>query len=119
MCVLSCPLFWTSSSLDVPAGVIQKEGHTGFLNDAVLLGFFDFFFRRSTGGRLRGDSAPAYATFRCFCSQLCSVFGDQICFKEAIMLVKYATLWLFTLPLPPARLFLLFSFPCSADHERD
>ena len=23
--------FWTSSSLDVPAGVTQKEGHTGFL----------------------------------------------------------------------------------------
>ena len=40
-----------------------------------------------------------YATFRCFCIQLCSVFGSQICFKEAIMLVKYATLWLFTLLL--------------------
>ena len=25
------PLFWTSSSLDVPAGVTQEEGHTGFL----------------------------------------------------------------------------------------
>ena len=23
--------FWTSSSLDVPAGVTRKEGHTGFL----------------------------------------------------------------------------------------
>ena len=23
--------FWTSSSLDVPAGVAQEEGHTGFL----------------------------------------------------------------------------------------
>ena len=23
--------FWTSSSLDVPAGVTQEEGHTGFL----------------------------------------------------------------------------------------
>ena len=23
--------FWTSSSLDVPAGVSQEEGHTGFL----------------------------------------------------------------------------------------
>ena len=23
--------FWTSSSLDVPAGVTQKEGHPGFL----------------------------------------------------------------------------------------
>ena len=27
----SSHLFWTSSSLDVPAGVTQKEGHTGFL----------------------------------------------------------------------------------------
>ena len=28
-CVFSS--FWTSSSLDVPAGVTQEEGHTGFL----------------------------------------------------------------------------------------
>ena len=25
------PSIWTSSSLDVPAGVTQEEGHTGFL----------------------------------------------------------------------------------------
>ena len=30
MCVFSSHLFWTSSSLDVPAGVTQEEGHTGF-----------------------------------------------------------------------------------------
>ena len=30
VCV-SSHLFWTSSSLDVPAGVTQDEGHTGFL----------------------------------------------------------------------------------------
>ena len=31
-CVCVCfHLFWTSSSLDVPAGVTQEEGHTGFL----------------------------------------------------------------------------------------
>ena len=30
-CVLSSRSFWTSSSLDVPAGVTQEEGHTGFL----------------------------------------------------------------------------------------
>ena len=30
MCVSSHP-FWTSSSLDVPAGVTQEEGHTGFI----------------------------------------------------------------------------------------
>ena len=29
-CFSSHP-FWTSSSLDVPAGVTQEEGHTGFL----------------------------------------------------------------------------------------
>ena len=28
--VFSSHLFWTSSSLDVPAGVTQEEGHTGF-----------------------------------------------------------------------------------------
>ena len=28
--VFSSDLFWTSSSLDVPAGVTQEEGHTGF-----------------------------------------------------------------------------------------
>ena len=29
VCVFSSHLFWTSSSLDVPAGVTQEEGHTG------------------------------------------------------------------------------------------
>ena len=31
VCVCSSHSFWTSSSLDVPAGVTQEEGHTGFL----------------------------------------------------------------------------------------
>ena len=31
MCVFSSHLFWTSSSLDVPAEVTQEENHTGFL----------------------------------------------------------------------------------------
>ena len=30
-CVFSSHLFWTSSSLDVPVGITQGEGHTGFL----------------------------------------------------------------------------------------
>ena len=31
VCVFSSHSSWTSSSLDVPAGVTQEEGHTGFL----------------------------------------------------------------------------------------
>ena len=31
VCVFSSHSFWTSSSFDVPAGVTQEEGHTGFL----------------------------------------------------------------------------------------
>ena len=31
VCLFSSHSFWTSSSLDVPAGVTQEEGHTGFL----------------------------------------------------------------------------------------
>ena len=31
VCVFSSHSFWTSSSLDVPAGVTQEKGHTGFL----------------------------------------------------------------------------------------
>ena len=31
VCVFSSHSFWTSSSLDVPAGVTQEEGHPGFL----------------------------------------------------------------------------------------
>ena len=31
VCVFSSHSFWTSSSLDVTAGVTQEEGHTGFL----------------------------------------------------------------------------------------
>ena len=30
MCVFSSHSFWTSSSLDVPAGVTQEKGRTGF-----------------------------------------------------------------------------------------
>ena len=31
VCVFSSHSFWTSSSLDVPAGVTQEEGRRGFL----------------------------------------------------------------------------------------
>ena len=31
MCVFFCHLFWTSSSLDVPTGKTQEEGHTVFV----------------------------------------------------------------------------------------
>ena len=31
VCMFSSNLFWMPSSLDVPAGVTQEEGHTGFL----------------------------------------------------------------------------------------
>ena len=31
LCVFSSHSFWTSNSLDIPAGVTQEEGHTGFL----------------------------------------------------------------------------------------
>ena len=31
VCVFPSHSFWTSSSLDVPAGVTQEEGHTGFI----------------------------------------------------------------------------------------
>ena len=30
LCVFSSHSFWTSNSLDVPAGVTQEEGHAGF-----------------------------------------------------------------------------------------
>ena len=30
VCVFSSNSFWTSSSLDVPAGATQEEGHKGF-----------------------------------------------------------------------------------------
>ena len=43
VCVFPSHLLWTSSSLDVPAGVTQEEGHTGFfihLPSAVHTFFF-------------------------------------------------------------------------------
>ena len=42
-CVFSSHSFWKSSSLDVPAGVTQEEGHTGFVThllSAVRAVFF-------------------------------------------------------------------------------
>ena len=47
VCVFSSPSFWTSSSLDILAGVTQAQGHTGFfihLPSAVRALFF--FARR-------------------------------------------------------------------------
>ena len=47
VCVLSSHSFWTSSSLDVPAGVTQEEGHTGFLIHLLsAVRAFLFFARR-------------------------------------------------------------------------
>ena len=38
MCVFSSHSFWTSSSLDVPAGVTQEEGHTGVFHPPSFCG---------------------------------------------------------------------------------
>ena len=49
MCVFSSHSFWTSSSLDVPAGVTQEEGHTGFSihlpSAGACLNFLDQLFK--------------------------------------------------------------------------
>ena len=44
MCVFPSHLFWTSSSLDVPAGVTQEEGHTGFFIHLLPSAVHTFFF---------------------------------------------------------------------------
>ena len=44
--VVSSPLFWTSSSLDVPAGVTQEEGHKGFLIHLPSAGHAFIFLAR-------------------------------------------------------------------------
>ena len=46
LCVFSFLSFWTSSSLDVPAGVTQEEGHTGFLILLYAVRAFIFLARR-------------------------------------------------------------------------
>ena len=38
--------FWTSSSLDVPAGVTQEEGHTGFFIHLFAVRALIFLARR-------------------------------------------------------------------------
>ena len=44
MCVFSSHSFWKSSLLDVPAGVTQEEGHTGFLIHLPAVRAFIFTF---------------------------------------------------------------------------
>ena len=44
--VFSSHSFWTSSSLDVPAGVTQEEGHTGFLVHFSAVRALTFLTRR-------------------------------------------------------------------------
>ena len=46
VCVFSSHLFWTSSSSDVPAGVTQEEGHTGFLIHLSAVRALIFLARR-------------------------------------------------------------------------
>ena len=46
VCVFSSHSFWTSSSLDVPAGVTQEEGHTGFLIHLSAVRALIFLARR-------------------------------------------------------------------------
>ena len=46
VCVFSSHSFWTSSSLDVPAGVTQEEGHTGFLVHLSAVRALIFLARR-------------------------------------------------------------------------
>ena len=46
--MLSSHSFWTSSSLDVPAGVTQEEGHTGFLIHLPFAVRALIFFARRT-----------------------------------------------------------------------
>ena len=51
MCFFSSHSFWTSSSLDVPTGVTQEEGHTGFLIHllSAVRAFIHFCFTTSPG----------------------------------------------------------------------
>ena len=46
VCVFSSHSFWTSSSLYVPAGVTQEEGHTGFLHLLSAVHALIFLTRR-------------------------------------------------------------------------
>ena len=46
MCVFSSHLFSTSNPLDVPAGVTQEKGHTGFLNHLLSAVRALFFLAR-------------------------------------------------------------------------
>ena len=46
VCVFSSNSFWTSSSLDVPAGVTQEKGHTGFLIHLLSAVRASIFFAR-------------------------------------------------------------------------
>ena len=46
VCVYSSHSFWTSSSLDVPAGVTQEEGHTRFLIHLSAVRALIFLARR-------------------------------------------------------------------------
>ena len=46
VCVFSSHSFRTSSSMDVPAGVIQEEGHTGFFSSTFQRCVPSHFFAR-------------------------------------------------------------------------
>ena len=67
------------------------------------------FFWRSTGVSEARFCSGIICYFSVFLLPIMLLFGGQICFQEAIMLVNYATLWLLTPPLYPCNLYLLFA----------
>ena len=63
--------------------------------------FFSTFFVFGVAQAFKRRFCSGVCYFSVFLLPILLRFWGQICFKEAIMLVKYATLWLFTLPLSP------------------
>ena len=79
VCVFSSHSFWTSSSLDVPAGVTLEEGHTRFLISLLSAVRAIIFLARRIQPllSLADREAPVGHIFFCFLVFLFSFFSEK------------------------------------------
>ena len=68
LCVFSSHSFWTSSSLDVPAGVTQEEDHTGFFIHLLSAVYSSRFYAQKTLYAIFYQDADSVLLLAHFCT---------------------------------------------------
>ena len=79
VCAFSSDSFWTSSSLDAPAGVTQEEGHTGFLIHLLKKWIYVHGFYGGVKIRTKGKTGFCFIGGTYFEKVECTVQYSSVC----------------------------------------